>query len=104
MNDIYQHSKHHTIGREKGPEITGYEDLANAIVLKAVRDYQHALVNLHKNPYDSHAESRKKECIRFFNSEWCKMLTSIDGDKLESIAREQIIERDYRRFYIGYDD
>lgn len=81
-----------------------YEDFANAIVLKAVRDYQHALINLHLDPRDIDACRRESECVRFFHSDWCKMLTNIDGDKIISLARKQIVDRDYQRFYVGYDD
>lgn len=55
-----------------------YEDLANAIVLTAVKDYRDALKKLKKHPRNNTALYTKKEVERFFNSDWYKLLTNID--------------------------
>lgn len=55
-----------------------YEDLANAIVLTAVKDYRDALKKLKKHPRNNAALYTKKEVERFFNSDWYKLLTNID--------------------------
>ena len=59
-----------------------YEELANAIVLSAVKDYRKALKRLKLYPWDSHARSMKKSCERFFRSGWFATLTSVDGEVL----------------------
>jgi len=59
-----------------------YEELANAIVLSAVRDYRKALKRLKLYPWDSHARGVKRECERFFRSGWFATLTSVDGEVL----------------------
>ena len=51
-----------------------YENLANAIVELAILDYKKAKAS--KN------YGKVKECERFFNSEWCKMLTNLDINKI----------------------
>ncbi len=54
-----------------------YEDLANAIIIQAVKDYRST-----KSP------QVRNEIKRFFKSEWFTMLSNVDGDiilkKLES--------------------
>lgn len=43
-----------------------YENLANAIVLQAVKDYRDALKRLKKKPSNQAAMSDAMECERFF--------------------------------------
>ena len=55
-----------------------YENLANAIILQAVKDYRETLsrYNLHR---EKDAYSHDKESIeRFFRSRWFGVLTTID--------------------------
>lgn len=59
-----------------------YENLANAIVLQAVKDYRDALKRLKKKPGNQAAMSDAMECERFFRSGWYKALTSVDGEYL----------------------
>lgn len=66
-----------------------YEDLANGIVVQAVRDYRSALRRLKRDPQDSTALYAKKEVERFFNSEWFKLLTKIDPVKLMEKLNEE---------------
>ena len=49
-----------------------YENLANAIVLQAVKDYRDALKRLKKKPGNQTAMSDAMECERFFRSGWYK--------------------------------
>ena len=55
----------------------GYEDLGNAIILQAVKDW--------KNGY------RREEVERFFYSQWFKTLTNIDPDYIMKICRDDSI-------------
>lgn len=72
--------------------ITPYENLANAIILQAVKDYRGALKKLEKRPNYEPAKIMKNEVERFFRSDWYRELTSIDGNilikKLKSEVRE----------------
>ena len=47
-----------------------YENLANAIVLQAVKDYRDSLKRLKKKPGNQAAMSDAMECERFFRSGW----------------------------------
>ena len=71
---------------------TPYEDLANAIILMAVKDYRDALKKLMKRPRYGPAQDLKNEVERFFRSDWYRELTSVDGNilikKLKSEVRE----------------
>lgn len=59
-----------------------FEELANAIVLRAVDDYRLALRQLRQKADYQPAINMKNEVERFFRSEWLTMLTRIDGAKL----------------------
>ena len=66
----------------------GYKELANAIILQAVKDYRKAL---------KHDErGRKREIERFFRSEYFTVLTNISGEmlirKLISEVKEVVIK------------
>ena len=69
-----------------------YQDLANAIILMAVKDYRDALKKLKKRPCYGPAQNMKNEVERFFRSDWYRELTSVDGNilikKLKSEVRE----------------
>lgn len=70
-------------------DITNYENLANAIILQAVKDYTKALRRLKKFPHDKDAAYTKRECESFFRSDWFKILTSLNGDVLlDDLYRE----------------
>lgn len=55
-----------------------YEELANAIILRAVKDYRAA----------KHS-STKRSIERFFRSGWFRELTSIEGVKLIADLRRE---------------
>lgn len=61
-----------------------YQELANAIVLQAVKDYRMA-----------EDEQDLKEIERFFRSSWFGVLTSIDPDLLISKLRKEKKKYDY---------
>lgn len=63
-------------------DITNYENLANAIILQAVKDYRMALKSLKSNPRNRTAMADKDEIERFFRSDWFSVLTSVDGEML----------------------
>lgn len=61
-----------------------YEELANAIILQACKDYR-----LTDN------EDDLKEIERFFHSEWFSVLTSLDPDLLIKKLRKEKRQYDY---------
>ncbi|MBQ9461545.1 MAG: hypothetical protein IJU51_06485 [Clostridia bacterium] len=67
----------------------GYENLANAIILQAVKDYRKALRRLNRNFQNKDAKRTVSEVERFFRSDWYKTLTSVDGELLINKLREE---------------
>lgn len=67
-----------------GMPMNNYEELANAIILQAVKDYRDALGMLTKNPNSISANRDKSDCERFFLGKWFSELTAIDGKQLMS--------------------
>ena len=69
-----------------------YEQLANAIILQAVKDYRDALKKMKKRPHYDPAKDMIAEVERFFHTDWYRELTSVDGNilikKLKSEVRE----------------
>lgn len=66
-----------------------FEELANAIVIQACKDYREALIRLRRFPRDKRAKGTAAECERFFRSEWYRILTNLDAEILmERIKRE----------------
>ena len=70
--------------------ITNYEELANAIVLQAAKDYRVALKSLRANPRNRKALSDKEEVERFFRSQWFTVLTSLDGETLIRSLNQEV--------------
>lgn len=67
-----------------------YEQLANAIVLQAVKDYRKALKTLQMNPKSRSAKADKNALERFFRSQWYTFLTSVDGEMLIEKLQEEV--------------
>ena len=61
-----------------------YEELANAIVLQAVKDYRM-----------TDDEKELKEIERFFRSGWFGVLTKVDPDLLINQLRKEKAQYDY---------
>lgn len=68
-----------------------YERLANAIILQAVKDYRNALKRLKKHPRNETALYTKIEVERFFHSDWCTELSTIDSEMLIRKLKEEVI-------------
>lgn len=72
-----------------------YEDLANAIIVKAAKDYRKSLQTLKKKPHPHskkaiNAVRMKSDCERFFKGEWIKTLTNLDGETLMKEIRKNL--------------
>ena len=59
-----------------------YENLANAVVLQAVKDYRAAVVKLSHGKKNVVAEQTKSECEKFFRSPYFNVFTSFAGNAL----------------------
>jgi len=67
-----------------------YEDLANAIVLLAVKDYRDALKKLMKYPRHESAKHTKAEVERFLRSDWYRELTAVEPEILLRKLKEEV--------------
>ncbi len=67
-----------------------YENLANAIILRAVEDYRDALGTLRFSPKDKDASTTKDEIELFFRSGGYVLLTKLDPELLISRLRKEV--------------
>ncbi len=67
-----------------------WEDLAEAIILKAVEDYRRARRRVRHFPDQKGAQATIKEVERFFRSWWFAQLTDINGEMLIKKLREEV--------------
>ena len=75
-----------------GGDMRCWEDLANAVVLQAAKDYRSALRRLKKRPDDGYSIKMKRECETFFTSQYFDIFTGIDGKGLMEKLREEVME------------
>lgn len=66
-----------------------YLNLANAIILSAVKDYRTALRMWKSDPGSEIAMKEVKSQEKFFRSGWYEMLTDVDGEYLIRKLREE---------------
>lgn len=59
-----------------------YQNLANAIILTAVKDWRSARRKLKRKPKNEDARILLEECEKFFRSPWFASLTEVDGEML----------------------
>ena len=69
-------------------EREGIENLTNAIILQAVKDYRKALKGLSLNGKSSTAAIA--DCERFFRSDWYRQLTNVNGEYLIATIRKEL--------------
>lgn len=67
-----------------------YENLANAIILQAVKDYRTAKRKLKRNPGNHLAQAEIDSIERFFRSNWYRCLTEVNGEMLIRKLREEV--------------
>ena len=65
----------------------GLENLANGIIMQAVKDYRRALRGFSLNGKSS--TDVIAECERFFRSEWFRVLTNVNGEYLITNIRKE---------------
>ena len=71
----------------------GWKDLANAIILQAVRDFRPAYRRLKRHPNDKLAQDRVREITQFFCSRYFASLTDLDGLALLNRIMRKIDEK-----------
>ena len=69
--------------------IRAYENLANAVIEQAVKDYRRAKAKLAKEAEDVMALKMRRETERFFRSAWFGQLTALDGELLLEKLEEE---------------
>ena len=67
-----------------------YENLANDVVLQAVKDYRDAAGKLSRGKKNIMAEQRKTECEVFFKSRYFNVFTTLDGNALLSQLEKEV--------------
>ena len=71
-----------------------YENLANAIVASAAKEYMSVLKILKKSPTNENAKKTMTDCERFFRSFWYAALTNVDCEFLIQKLREEALKND----------
>lgn len=66
-----------------------YENLAQAVILQAVKDYRTERAELKYYPKNKDTKFMIEDCERFFRSEWFGVLTSVDGQLLLRRLQEE---------------
>lgn len=59
-----------------------FEELSNAIILQAVKDYRKALRTLLINPHNRSTQNECRSIEQFFRSGWFGVLTRLDPELL----------------------
>ena len=72
----------------------GWDDLAEAIILRAVEDYRHTNSRLRAKPEDDRLQKRKEEIEEFFRSSWFQVLTDLNGRQLLHQIQVDMKERE----------
>lgn len=67
-----------------------WENLANAIILGAVKDYKRALLHLKRNPDSQSAMRAVEREEQFFYSSWFEVLTNLDPSYLIRKMKEMV--------------
>jgi len=67
-----------------------YENLANAIVYQAVKDYRQILKVCMEHPNSAECQGEKENLEQFFKSKWYSILTELDGEWLIEKIREDL--------------
>ncbi len=73
-----------------------WEDLANAIVVRAVEDYRDARWKVRNFPDQFEARATIVDVEEFLLSPWYEMLTNVDGEWLLNRLKEEVVCRSRR--------
>ena len=67
-----------------------YKELANAIIVQAVKDYRDAMERLRYTPDDKSAQQEKRSIENFFRSNWFSILSDLNGELLLKKLKEEV--------------
>ena len=67
-----------------------YQELANAIIEQAAKDYRIALAYHFKHPGNTRYQQNVCEIERFFRSDWYTALTDVEGEYLIREIRRRV--------------
>ena len=70
--------------------MTPYQELANAIIEQAAKDYRIALAYHFRHPQNPKYQQNVFEIERFFRSDWYDALTDLDGEYLIREIRRRV--------------
>lgn len=70
--------------------MTPYQELANAIIEQAAKDYRIALAYNFRHPQNPKYQQTVCEIERFFRSDWYDALTDLDGEYLIREIRRRV--------------
>ena len=71
----------------------GWKNLANAIILQAVKDFRPAYRRLRRHPNDQTAQNQVRELTKFFCSDYFTILTDLDGPAMLNRIMREMDER-----------
>ena len=71
-------------------EFEPYENLANAIIISAAKDYRVALRRQIRHPGGQEAKHTVDRLESFFRSAWFGVLTDVDGEYLMARIRKEV--------------
>lgn len=74
----------------KSENIDPYQNLANAIVLTAVKDYRAALRRLKRKPNNKDAAAERDSIEEFFHSGYFTILTEMDPEYLVDRLNKEV--------------
>lgn len=72
-------------------KIDPYEELANAIIIQAAKEYKQILKVLKVHPRNADAKYRAKEIEEFFLSKWFRDISNANGEFIITELKEQYL-------------
>lgn len=71
--------------------IHNVEELANAIIVRAAKDYRKALKRSLCFPNSNSVKNEIRKLEAFFQSDYYKLMTNLDGDMLMQRLRQEVL-------------
>ena len=69
--------------------MNGFQELGNAIIEQAAKDYRAAQRKLHRDPDNYSAHKAILEIEQFFRSDWFAVLSEADGEAILNLLKEE---------------
>ena len=70
--------------------MSGYEALANAIIIQAAKDFKAAYKRMKRFPNSKAAQDEVRDITKFFCSQWFEQLSDVDGPTLLRKIKDEI--------------